>query len=79
MMTASTAIKSLRPPTCVQSPLTPFCPRASDHDINVLLSGFFIMAIGAAGVKAVVPPFGQEQFDVTDQAEKRSGTHFFNW
>lgn len=39
----------------------------------------YLIALGTGGIKPCVSSFGDDQFDESDESEKRSKTSFFNW
>lgn len=39
----------------------------------------YLIALGTGGIKPCVSSFGADQFDDSDESEKKSKTSFFNW
>ncbi|XP_057504480.1 protein NRT1/ PTR FAMILY 8.1-like [Actinidia eriantha] len=46
---------------------------------GVFYVGLYLIALGTGGIKPCVSPFGADQFDDSDEAEKKSKSSFFNW
>ncbi|GLJ38891.1 hypothetical protein SUGI_0792870 [Cryptomeria japonica] len=75
MLLLNASISSLRPPKCTASG----CQRASDSQIGFLYVALYIIAIGTGGIKPRVSSFGADQFDETDEEERKGKYSFFNW
>ena len=41
--------------------------------------GLYLIALGTGGIKPRVSSFGADQFDDSDEAEKKKKRSFFNW
>ncbi|KAL3531721.1 hypothetical protein ACH5RR_005242 [Cinchona calisaya] len=41
--------------------------------------GLYLIALGTGGIKPCVSSFGADQFDDSDEAEKKNKSSFFNW
>ncbi|KAK4418964.1 protein NRT1/ PTR FAMILY 8.1 [Sesamum alatum] len=64
--------------------LKPFCdPNNVCHptglQVGVFYAGLYLIALGTGGIKPCVSSFGADQFDDSDEAEKKSKSSFFNW
>ncbi|PON63695.1 Proton-dependent oligopeptide transporter [Trema orientale] len=65
--------------------LKPSCD--DDHDVcnpkgsqtAVFFVGLYLIALGTGGIKPCVSSFGADQFDDSDEAEKKNKSSFFNW
>lgn len=47
--------------------------------IAVFFVGLYLIALGTGGIKPCVSSFGADQFDDSDEAEKKKKSSFFNW
>ncbi|KAK7399864.1 hypothetical protein VNO78_11058 [Psophocarpus tetragonolobus] len=74
-LTLSASLPALKPAECLGS----VCPSATPAQFAVFYFGLYVFALGAGGVKACVPSFGADQFDVTDPEERAKKGSFFNW
>ncbi|XP_015583674.1 protein NRT1/ PTR FAMILY 8.1-like isoform X1 [Ricinus communis] len=45
----------------------------------VFFLGLYLIALGTGGIKPCVSSFGADQFDDSDEAEKKKKSSFFNW
>ncbi|KAL8112347.1 hypothetical protein AgCh_019881 [Apium graveolens] len=77
ILTISTMIPSLHPPTC--DPGSPSCQSADGMQLVVLFTALYLTALGTGGLKSSVSGFGSDQFDDTNKEEKAQMTSFFNW
>lgn len=63
--------------------LKPECYKVSCHPTTsqsaVLFLALYIIALGTGGIKPCVSSFGADQFDETDDFERRKKSSFFNW
>ncbi|KAL0451049.1 UNVERIFIED_CONTAM: protein NRT1/ PTR FAMILY 8.1 [Sesamum latifolium] len=64
--------------------LKPFCdPNDGCHptglQIGVFYAGLYLIALGTGGIKPCVSSFGADQFDDSDEVEKKNKSSFFNW
>ncbi|KAH1075027.1 hypothetical protein J1N35_027355 [Gossypium stocksii] len=78
ILTISTIIPSLRPPTCTRDSATT-CTPASGIQLIILYLALYLTALGTGGLKSSVSGFGSDQFDESDPEEKSQMTNFFNW
>lgn len=77
-MTISTIIPGLHPPRCKEES-SESCEPASTAQLMVLYLALYTIALGTGGVKSSVSGFGSDQFDETDEGEKKQMVMFFNW
>lgn len=47
--------------------------------IAVFFVGLYLIALGTGGIKPCVSSFGADQFDDSDEAEKKKKSSLFNW
>lgn len=47
--------------------------------IGVFYVGLYLIALGTGGIKPCVSSYGADQFDDSDESEKKSKSSFFNW
>lgn len=64
--------------------LKPFCDEKNVCHPTGIQTGFFylglyLIALGTGGIKPCVSSFGADQFDDSDEAEKKNKSSFFNW
>ncbi|XP_040985983.1 protein NRT1/ PTR FAMILY 6.3-like [Juglans microcarpa x Juglans regia] len=78
ILTISTVISSLRPPTCAARTVTP-CIAAGGMQLVVLYMALYLTALGTGGLKSSVSGFGSDQFDDSDKEERAQMTNFFSW
>ncbi|KAI5416839.1 protein NRT1/ PTR FAMILY 2.11 [Lathyrus oleraceus] len=69
--------KNLHPPACSKESST--CIGPSAGQIFFLFSGFFLLLIGAAGVRPCNLAFGVDQFNPKTDTGKKGINSFFNW
>ncbi|RWW80829.1 hypothetical protein BHE74_00010804, partial [Ensete ventricosum] len=75
MLTLSATVPALEPPPCVGS----VCPKASAVQYAILFIGLYSIALGTGGIKPCVSSFGADQFDDTDEDERKTKQSFFDW
>lgn len=46
---------------------------------GVFYTGLYLIALGTGGIKPCVSSFGADQFDDSDEVEKKKKSSFFNW
>jgi dipeptide/tripeptide permease len=51
----------------------------SGTQLGVLYLGLYLTALGTGGLKSSVSGFGSDQFDESDDGERRSMARFFGW
>ncbi|XP_058761392.1 protein NRT1/ PTR FAMILY 6.3-like [Vicia villosa] len=74
----STKIPSLHPPQCIQnSPNS--CEPANNLQLAVLYTALYLTALGIGGLKSSVSGFGSDQFDDSNEVEKKQMVRFFSW
>ncbi|PKU87276.1 protein NRT1/ PTR FAMILY 8.1 [Dendrobium catenatum] len=63
--------------------LKPFCHGGicdpTTGQIAAVFVALYLIALGTGGIKPCVSSFGADQFDESDETEKKSKTSFFNW
>ncbi|KAL8502299.1 hypothetical protein ACS0TY_021437 [Phlomoides rotata] len=64
--------------------LTPACPtkdtcHATSTQAAVCFVALYLIALGTGGIKPCVSSFGADQFEDTDEVEKKNKRSFFNW
>ncbi|XP_011019153.1 PREDICTED: protein NRT1/ PTR FAMILY 8.1 [Populus euphratica] len=63
--------------------LAPSCDKDSCHPTTGQTAAFFValyfIALGTGGIKPCVSSFGADQFDETDETERKKKSSFFNW
>ncbi|KAL5774149.1 hypothetical protein ACOSP7_011706 [Xanthoceras sorbifolium] len=69
----------LKPPPCNVFDPTSHCKKIEGGDAAVLFIALYLIAMGAAGVKAALPSHGADQFDEKDPKEARHMSSFFNY
>ncbi|CAL9092437.1 unnamed protein product [Musa acuminata var. zebrina] len=74
-LTLSATVPAFKPPPCVGS----VCPKASAVQYAILFIGLYSIALGTGGIKPCVSSFGADQFDDTDEDERRRKQSFFDW
>lgn len=73
LLTLSASVKGLKP-TCEND----VC-QATSSQTAVCFAALYIIALGTGGIKPCVSSFGADQFDETDETEKKKKSSFFNW
>lgn len=76
ILTISTIVPSLHPPKCNGDSV---CVRANEKQLMVLYLALYVTALGTGGLKSSVSGFGSDQFDDSDNEEKKQMIKFFNW
>ncbi|XP_028790967.1 protein NRT1/ PTR FAMILY 6.3-like [Neltuma alba] len=79
ILAISTAIPSLHPPKCNPGKDVSSCVPANDMQLTVLYLALYVTALGTGGLKSSVSGFGSDQFDDSDEGEKKQMIKFFNW
>lgn len=74
LLTLSASVPKLKPP----------CKEGVDCHVSTAQTGVFflslyLIALGTGGIKPCVSSFGADQFDETDEGEKKKKSSFFNW
>lgn len=63
--------------------LKPSCDKNGCHTTTsqaiVTFVALYLIALGTGGIKPCVSSFGADQFDETDEIEKKKKSSFFNW
>lgn len=69
----SSSLKGLKP-VCDGGTCNP-----SAGQTAAVFASLYLIALGTGGIKPCVSSFGADQFDESDEYEKKSKTSFFNW
>lgn len=78
LLTVQAHYPSLMPPVCNVFKSTSPCEKVGGGNAALLFIALYILAAGAAGVKATLPSHGADQFDEKDPKETREMSSFFN-
>ncbi|KAL5544352.1 hypothetical protein UlMin_008136 [Ulmus minor] len=78
VLALTAAIPKLHPPHC-EAMEGSKCSKATPWQLTVLMSGFGLMAIGAAGIRPSNLAFGADQFNPNTESGKKGINSFFNW
>ncbi|CAJ2650504.1 unnamed protein product [Trifolium pratense] len=78
ILTISTIIPSLHPPKCTKDSGSS-CIQADSKQLLVLYLALYVTALGTGGLKSSVSGFGSDQFDESDEGEKKGMIKFFSW
>ncbi|THU50013.1 hypothetical protein C4D60_Mb06t15610 [Musa balbisiana] len=73
LLTMTASVKGLEP-TCQNGVCDP--TKAQTAGVFVAL---YLIALGTGGIKPCVSSFGADQFDESDESEKKRKSSFFNW
>ncbi|KAG0468239.1 hypothetical protein HPP92_017567 [Vanilla planifolia] len=73
LLTMSASVKGLKP-ICNDG----VCDPTGGQTAAVFVA-LYLIALGTGGIKPCVASFGADQFDESDESEKKSMTSFFNW
>ncbi|OAY81503.1 protein NRT1/ PTR FAMILY 8.1-like [Ananas comosus] len=73
LLTMSASIKGLKP-SCHDDVCNPTGAQSA-----VVFVALYLIALGTGGIKPCVSSFGADQFDESDEQEKKSKSSFFNW
>lgn len=74
LLTLSASVPGLKP-TCVAKDSC----HATSTQVAVCFLSLYLIALGTGGIKPCVSSFGADQFDDTDETEKKHKSSFFNW
>lgn len=69
-------LTKLRPPPCKEGEI---CQEADAGQVAILYISLMLLALGSGGIRPCVAAFGADQFDETDEKQKRNIWKFFNW
>ncbi|KAK9666743.1 hypothetical protein RND81_14G207800 [Saponaria officinalis] len=73
LLTLSASVNGLKP-SCSQDGCHP-----TTAQIAVSFLSLYLVALGTGGIKPCVSSFGADQFDETDDKERKKKSSFFNW
>ncbi|KQJ97753.1 protein NRT1/ PTR FAMILY 6.3 [Brachypodium distachyon] len=80
VLTISTVAPGLRPAACGDATgQSSECVPANGTQLGVLYLGLYMTALGTGGLKSSVSGFGSDQFDESDDVERKKMMRFFNW
>jgi dipeptide/tripeptide permease len=80
VLTVTTVAPGLRPASCADvTGQSPDCVRADGKQLGMLYLGLYMTALGTGGLKSSVSGFGSDQFDESDDGERKKMMRFFNW
>ncbi|XP_072974777.1 protein NRT1/ PTR FAMILY 8.1-like isoform X1 [Typha angustifolia] len=74
LLTMSASVKGLKPYYCQNG----VCDPTKTQTALVFLA-LYLIALGTGGIKPCVSSFGADQFDESDESEKKRKSSFFNW
>ncbi|KAI8556852.1 hypothetical protein RHMOL_Rhmol05G0287800 [Rhododendron molle] len=74
LLTLSASLHGLKPQCDSQNVCHP-----TGFQAGIFYMGLYLIALGTGGIKPCVSPFGADQFDDSDETEKKSKSSFFNW
>ncbi|XP_060187661.1 protein NRT1/ PTR FAMILY 6.4-like [Lycium barbarum] len=77
LLTMATTIRSMIPPACNPRKRDQ-CIEASGHQLALLYTALYTLALGGGGIKSNVSGFGSDQFDPSDPKENKAMIYFFN-
>ncbi|KAK9010129.1 hypothetical protein V6N11_036644 [Hibiscus sabdariffa] len=73
LLTLSSSIPGLKP-SCNGDACHP-----TQGQVAVFFVSLYLIALGTGGIKPCVSSFGADQFDETDEVERKKKSSFFNW
>ncbi|KAM7524924.1 hypothetical protein LguiA_014826 [Lonicera macranthoides] len=79
LLTLQAHYPKLKPPPCNIFDPTAHCTTVSGSNAVLLFAGLYMLAVGAAGLKAALPSHGANQFEEKDLKEAKQMSTFFNW
>ncbi|KAJ1411294.1 PTR2 family proton/oligopeptide symporter, conserved site [Sesbania bispinosa] len=74
LLTLSASISGLKPECDAKNACHP-----TGLQTAVFFVGLYLIALGTGGIKPCVSSFGADQFDDSDEVEKKKKSSFFNW
>ncbi|XP_039145725.1 LOW QUALITY PROTEIN: protein NRT1/ PTR FAMILY 8.1-like [Dioscorea cayenensis subsp. rotundata] len=75
LLSMTTCINGLKPSSCNGRDVC----HPKQVQSAVVFVALYLIALGTGGIKPCVSSFGADQFDESDQSEKKSKSSFFNW
>uniref|UniRef100_A0ACD5TMH9 Uncharacterized protein n=1 Tax=Avena sativa TaxID=4498 RepID=A0ACD5TMH9_AVESA len=80
VLTVTTVAPGMRPVSCADvTGQSPDCVPADGKQLGMLYLGLYMTALGTGGLKSSVSGFGSDQFDESDDGERKKMMRFFNW
>ncbi|KAK9267601.1 hypothetical protein L1049_010031 [Liquidambar formosana] len=79
LLTVQAHYPKLKPLPCNVFDPTASCEKVKGGNAALLFVALYLVAAGSAGLKAVFPTHGADQFDEKDPREARQMSSFFNW
>lgn len=76
ILTLSASVHGLKPSCDEEKNL---CHSPTGYQTGVFFIGLYLIALGTGGIKPCVSSFGADQFDDSDESEKKKKSSFFNW
>ncbi|CAI9761859.1 unnamed protein product [Fraxinus pennsylvanica] len=73
LLTLSASVHGLKP-ECIKGNCN-----STGSQAAVFFAALYIIALGTGGIKPCVSSFGADQFDETDEIERKKKSSFFNW
>lgn len=73
LLTLSASVNGMKP-VCHDGGCNPTAGQTAAVFVSL-----YLIALGTGGIKPCVSSFGADQFDESDESEKKSKTSFFNW
>lgn len=73
LLTLAASVNGLKP-TCTNGVCDP-----TKAQTAVVFVALYLIALGTGGIKPCVSSFGADQFDESDEREKKNKSSFFNW
>ncbi|KAJ4809226.1 Protein NRT1/ PTR FAMILY 2.11 [Rhynchospora pubera] len=77
LLTLTAAIPKLHPSPCKENHQE--CHGPTSSQLSVLIFAFFLLTIGAGGIRPCNLPFGADQFNPKTESGRRGIASFFNW
>ncbi|KAK4481009.1 hypothetical protein RD792_011877 [Penstemon davidsonii] len=74
LLTLSASVHGLKP-LCTQKDAC----HPTELQTGFFFAGLYLIALGTGGIKPCVSSFGADQFDDSDEVEKKHKSSFFNW
>ncbi|PIA54397.1 hypothetical protein AQUCO_00900739v1, partial [Aquilegia coerulea] len=75
LLTLTAWIPGIKPSSCNANGIC----NPKKFQTNLMFVALYLIAIGTGGIKPCVSSFGADQFDDSDEAEKKQKNSYFNW